>query len=509
MKMPTPPIEFGTELNKVRSRLQSKARSIPDSFVKLLEQKCEKVSSDSEQLAQAGRDWWPLALHWSLEGEVPAMPQIVASPKNTKQVADVLKACTEAEVPVTAFGGRSGVCGSSVPILGGVALDMGLMEGMVDLDTDSMIAKFLPGTYGPDVEIALRKSGYTLGHWPQSIAISTVGGWLACRGAGQYSTRYGKIDDMVLGLEVVLANGQIIKTGNDAPKNSAGPDLTQLFVGSEGTLGIITQGTFRIHPVPQVERRVAFGFQSFAEGMDACRRILRRGATPCVLRLYDEVETKRNFDVDNSNLLIVLDEGDEIITDASMAVVEQECSSAKVMDVELVAKWLEHRNDTSALQTLTKLGIVVDTIEIAAKWGALEDIRKQVISKLNSIEGNLNASVHQSHSYTSGACLYFTFAGNAPDGCEDRGQWNTNFYKQSWQRVMEATLELGGTISHHHGIGLLRSPFMKSEMGEGALKAFADIKSVLDPNGILNPGKLGLTSNLGVFRDIFSDDSDG
>src|SRR5207302_2167981 len=173
---------------------------------------------------------------------------------------------------------------------------------------------------------------------------------LACRSAGQLSNRYGKIEDMVVGLEVALADGRVVRTGGHAPRAAVGPDLTQLFVGSEGTLGVITEARLRVHPVPRAERRAAYGFTTFADGLDACRRILRRGATPAVLRLYDRVESERNFAVGDQCVLLVLDEGEALLVDGVMAVVEQECADAGGLDVELVERWMGHRNDVSALE---------------------------------------------------------------------------------------------------------------------------------------------------------------
>ncbi|HUY86927.1 MAG TPA: FAD-binding oxidoreductase [Acidimicrobiales bacterium] len=496
MTRPTPPIEFGRDFSEVTGRL-ARGIDMPDTWIKTMKDVCDDVSVTDEDLAESSRDWWPLALHWSLEGQVPVRASVVVRPKSTQEVAAILKACNENRIPVTPMAGRSGVCGSSVPLFGGVALDMCSMAGVIDVDENSLIATVLPGTFGPDLELALRNKGCTLGHWPQSVAISTVGGWLACRGAGQYSTRYGKIEDMVLGLEVVLADGTVIRTDGTAPRSATGPGLTGLFVGSEGILGVITEASFKLHPTPEVERRVAFGFPSFADGLETCRRILRRGSTPAVLRLYDEVETKRNFNLEGQNLLIVLDEGDAICTDAAMSVVEQECSGAEVLDISYVDKWLSHRNDTGALQDLTRLGIVVDTIEIAASWTALDQLSQDAIACMKAIPGNLNASVHQSHAYTSGACLYFTFAGNAPEGTQDPKAWAADFYKDSWQAVMDATIANGGAISHHHGIGINRARFMQPSLGIGTMALLSALKNALDPNGILNPGKLGLGTSLG------------
>ena len=232
------------------------------------------------------------------------------------------------------------------------------------------------GTFGPDLEAALGAvgDGYTLGHWPQSMDLSTVGGWLACRGAGQYSTRYGKIEDMVIGLEVVLADGRVVHTEGKGPRAATGPNLTQLFVGSEGTLGVITEARLRIHPLPPAQERRAFGFATFAAGLEACRRILRRGATPAVLRLYDETESERNFEQPDTNVLIVLDEADPEPLAATMAVVDDECApgaGAHPLETALVERWLGHRNDVSALAPLWRAGIVVDTAEVSGPWAAL------------------------------------------------------------------------------------------------------------------------------------------
>jgi alkyldihydroxyacetonephosphate synthase len=352
--------------------------------------------------------------------------------------------------------------------------------------------------FGPDLEAALGQvgAGYTLGHWPQSMDLSTVGGWLACRGAGQYSTRYGKIEDMVLGLEVVLADGRIVHTEGHGPRAATGPNLTQLFVGSEGTLGVITEARFRIHPLPPAQGRRAFGFTTFNDGLAACRKILRRGATPAVLRLYDATESARNFDQPDTNVLIVLDETDPALLAATLAVVDDECgeaAGAHELDDALVERWLGHRNDVSALAPLWRAGIVVDTAEISGAWAALPDLFDEVIGSLGAIDGTLVASAHQSHAYTDGACLYFTFAGRGPEGDD---AWREQYYRRAWETVTDATLAHGAAISHHHGIGLNRSRFLPRALGSG-FEVLVGLKESFDPVGILNPGKLGLPSPFG------------
>jgi alkyldihydroxyacetonephosphate synthase len=369
------------------------------------------------------------------------------------------------------------VCGGSLPVHGGIGLDLCALTGIVEVDDQSLTVTARAGTFGDVFEDDLRAGhGLTVGHWPQSMALSTVGGWVACRGAGQYSTRYGKIEDIVTALQVVLADGRVVRTGG-WPRGAVGPDLTQMFVGSEGTLGVITEATMRAHPLPAAERQAAFGFASFADGLDACRRVLRRGGRPAVLRL------------------LVLDEGDPADVDATFAIVDDECRTATRLDDELVGRWLAHRNDVSALEKVVRLGVVVDTIEIAARWAALPRIYDDVLTAVSAIDHTLSVSAHQSHAYTDGACLYFTFAGRLPDEAntiEDKNR----YYRDVWDAATHTVLAAGGALSHHHGVGLNRARFMPAALGP-AFDVLVALKRSLDPNGILNPGKLGLPDPFG------------
>jgi alkyldihydroxyacetonephosphate synthase len=270
-----------------------------------------------------------------------------------------------------------------------------------------------------------------------------------------------------------------------------GPDLTHLFLGSEGTLGVVTRVWLRAHPVPTHERRAAYTFADFESGIEACRLILRRGATPAVLRLYDAAETQRSHAGDGTTCtLLVLDEGDIGLVEAVLGVVEDECAAALPASDELVEQWLVHRNDTQALQELTRKGYVVDTMEIAARWSDLAAVYDSVLAALGGVEHLLLASAHLSHAYGDGACLYFTFGGHPP--MDER----EHFYRAMWDAGMAASLAAGATLSHHHGIGLNRARFVRDALGEG-FTVLAAAKEALDPHGILNPGKLGLPSPWG------------
>ncbi len=504
MTVPTPVTPIDRVGTAVGGHLTGHRVAVDAQVRARLEAACPDVRDDGEDRAEHGRDWWPLAIGWATRGEVPSLPALVVRPTTTDQVADVLRICNDARVPVTPAGGRSGVCGASVPLHGGVSLDLCGLAGITTVDTTSMVADVRPGTFGPELEAALQGDHQaTLGHWPQSMDLSTVGGWLACRGAGQYSNRYGKIEDMVFGLEVVLADGTVVRTGGLGPRSATGPDLTQLFVGSEGVLGVITSGRFRISPLPKGQARRAFGFGSFAGGLEACRRITQRGASPAVLRLYDAAESGRSFEQPDTNVLVVLDEADPLLVDATMAVVDTECAGAEPLDAQLVDRWLTHRNDVPALAPLWRHGIVVDTVEIAGRWSALPGLYRTVVDTLLAVDGTFAASSHQSHAYGAGACLYFTFAGRPPEATRGGGDpeavdlaWAETYYREAWDRVTRATMAAGGAISHHHGIGVNRSRFLPDALG-AAHGVLTTVKNALDPKGILNPGKLGLPSPFG------------
>jgi alkyldihydroxyacetonephosphate synthase len=486
---PTAPIALRDGGAGATAHLDAAAVTVPAAVAAELAAICPTVT-EGDLLGEASRDWWPQAMIWALDGEVAAKAAAVVSPTTPDQVARVLAVCDAARIPVTAAAGRSGVCGASVPVHGGVVLDLCGLTGIIEVDETSLVLDVAPGTFGDHLEHTLRtEHGLTLGHWPQSVALSTVGGWLACRSAGQLSTRYGKIEDMVLGLDVALADGRQISTGG-APRAAVGPDLNQLFVGSEGTLGIITGARLRLHPAPTHERRAAYAFDRFEAGIDAMRRVLQRGATPAVLRLYDAAEADRSYHTGDKALLLVLDEGDGALVDTTMEVVAEVCREAQHADVGHVAHWLERRNDVAALEALITRGYVVDTMEVVGRWRDLPAIYAATVAALNGVEGTVAASAHQSHSYTDGGCLYFTFAAKVEPADRDR------YYRAAWDAGTRAVLAAGGALSHHHGVGLNRSRFVPEALGP-AFDVLAATKAALDPNGILNPGKLGLPSPFG------------
>src|SRR5690606_4978359 len=250
-----------------------------------------RLSMRTTDLASYARDMWPRLLIGLHAGELPReVPHAVVWPESEREVVAIVRAARELGAPIIPYGGGSGVCGGAVPILGGITVDMKRMNEIRSIQPEDLLCEVEAGMNGERFERELGRRGYTLGHFPSSIFCSTVGGWLACRAAGQMSTKYGKIEDRVAGLTVVTGRGELVHT--DAPARAfRGPSWAQLLLGSEGTLGIITSARLRVSPSPEL--RVLRGFEvgSVAEGGEAIRRVMQRGLRPAVVRLYDELDT--------------------------------------------------------------------------------------------------------------------------------------------------------------------------------------------------------------------------
>lgn len=481
---------FPTEISLKSTILESKFSdqqpiAIKDSVLSEIKDCVSNLYLDQVSRENASRDWWPISLKWALDGMVPQLPYAVAVVKTKEEICEVLKICNKHMVPVTPIAGRSGVCGGCVPIKGGLALDLSEFSGLNDIDETSQLANFNAGTFGPDIDKTLQPHNLIFGHYPQSIELSTLGGWLACRSAGQFSNRYGKVDQMVVNMEVVLASGESVFLGTYGAPASHGPNLMEIFLGSEGTLGVITSATLKLDKKPTYIKKRAFGFNSFNQGLEAIKLTIQDHAKIAVMRLYDNAESLRHFNVD-SNVLITLDQGNPEIVNAAFKVLESNAKEAEPLDEKLVDRWLETRNDVSALGELIKKGLIVDTAEVSGPWKKLPYLYQSVIKSLKNIDGIIYASAHASHSYKEGGCLYFTFA-----GFKEGIGWQDELYATIWDAIMTEVLSSKCQISHHHGIGLLKAKYFQTYLGQG-FTILKGLKQTLDPNNILNPGKQGL-----------------
>jgi alkyldihydroxyacetonephosphate synthase len=449
----------------------------------------DAVRSDRETRAAHRRDTWVLSQLADLEGEQHPLPLAVVMPRSSEEVVRTLEICRSARTRVVTYGGGSGVCGAVLVPEDAVVLSTAALAGRVFLDPHSLVASFRSGTHGLDAERSVAEHGLTLGHWPQSIDLSTVGGWVATRASGQYSTAYGSIEHLVLDLEVVLPDGSVLRTAR-TPRASAGPDLRQLFLGSEGTLGVITEVTFSLFRRPAVGRGQSFHFEDFASGLDAVRRFVQAGWKPPVVRHYDAPESARHFGAwcpEGRSMLILLHEGTQAQVDAQETAVAAVCEQAggQACGPAPTDHWLESRNKVPGFQRFLEKGIVLDTIEVACTWDRVPELYARAVGSLKEVPGSLLASAHSSHSYRSGTNLYITFLVRP----EARRRMAAA-YRECWRRVMEAVREVGGGIAHHHGIGRVRREYLEQELGPAGMTLLRSIKRSLDPEDLFNPGAL-------------------
>lgn len=447
----------------------------------------DRVSEDAATLDAHRTDYWILAHLRARQGRLGAAPACVVHPRNTAEVATAVRAAQRHGVAVVPYGGGSGVLGGAVPPAGSLVIDLRLMDRLLDLDETALLARAEAGLLGGEYERLIGARGYTTGHYPQSIERATLGGLVATRSAGQFSTKYGNIEDLLLGLEAVLPSGDTLRLA-PVPRASTGPSLRELFLGSEGVLGIVTEVTLRIFPLPERRERASFGFPSMAAGLDAIRRLVRVGWRPAVVRLYDQLETARTFSQwapSDVCLLLVVSEGPAALVEAELAAVAAVVGDAPGLGAEPVQHWLGHRNTVPSWDFFLDKELMVDTIEIAATWDRVTPLYDATVAALQSVPGLVVASAHSSHSYAQGTNLYITFV-LKPDDFAARAE---ETYVQAWTKVMEATLAGGGTIAHHHGIGRMRVPWLERELGD-AYPVLRAIKRALDPAGIMNPGAL-------------------
>jgi len=363
------------------------------------------------------------------------------------------------------------------------------MDRVREIDETNLLASFDAGANGLAAEEAVAARGLTIGHWPQSIAISSVGGWISTRAAGQFSTAYGNIEDIVYAIEAVLPSGELVQLGK-APRAAAGPDLRHLLIGAEGTMGIVTGATLALRRQPAARAFTVFHTPSLGAGITAQREIVQSEWLPPVMRQYDVAEVQRNFGdygSDDCGLLLMIHEGPAARVAAEVEAVREIASQSGLepAPAEIGEHWLEHRNDVPAWRDLLEKHVIADTIEISAPWTRIEDIYHEATASLWQRESVLIASAHSSHVYRTGLNLYFTFLARHEDPAEMEA-----IYFDCWRRVMEATARHGGGIAHHHGSGRLRKRYLHHDLGGGGVELLRTLKGALDPTGIMNPGNL-------------------
>lgn len=449
-------------------------------------------------------------------GTVPALPDTVARPRNDAEVESILRNCAAAGARVIPWGGGTSVTGGVNVIPGTapvVSLDLAALSGLQSLDETSQLAVFGAGTSGPAIEGALNARGFTLGHFPQSWELSTLGGWVATRASGQESLGYGDIHDMVAGLELTAPNGRIVLPA--FPSSAAGPDLRHLVLGSEGRLGVVTRVTVRIRPLPPQVRAAASLLPSWQDGLDAVRALVQQAVPLTLIRLSDEPETETAMAIGLARhpwvagivrgglhlrgirgsgcLMLYAAAGDErhVRETLEHANTVLRTHGGVRLGTGPGRRWLAERFRHPYLRdALLDRGIATDTLETAAPWSRVpqlaDDVRRALSTALASENEATAVLCHVSHPYRDGTSLYFTFFFRCPSDVEHAvARWAT--LKRA---ATTAIVAGGGTLSHHHGIGSWHAPWFKEEVGEAGVRMLSAAAHALDPAGILNPHAL-------------------
>ncbi len=450
------------------------------------------VVTDSDRLDDYTADTYWKALAARASGNPLGRPEVVVVPASDGEVASALQVANRRGVPVVPWGGGSGSQGGAVPTEGGIVLDLRALDRIVEIDEESLAVTAQAGVNGRRLEGELNERGLMLPHYPASADLATVGGYVAARGSGVLSTRYGKIEDLVLSLRVVVPTGEVIDTVR-VPRHAVGPELTQLFVGSEGTLGVVTQATLQLAPLPAARRFEAVSFASVAAGVACVRGAIARGLRPSVVRLYDEVATRHTLspvvgeELDGVSTVFCF-EGEPGVVDAEadrMLELAREVG-ARVLDERLGETWWTRRYEFYKPPHHPELPAIWGTIEAVATYARILDVYSAVREAMRPYERDgLTMKIHFSHWYPWGTMIYGRFV--IPDGGPDA----VGLHDRIWEDGIQAILGAGGVINDHHGVGLKLAPYMRAQHGP-ALDTLRRIKEALDPNGIMNPGKLGL-----------------
>jgi alkyldihydroxyacetonephosphate synthase len=453
------------------------------------------VSSAPERLDAYTSDTYWRALAARAAGEPLGRPDLVLVPRDDEDVSVALALADELRVPVVPWGGGSGTQGGAVPVHGGLLLDLSELDRIVEIDERSLTVNAEAGVNGRRLESELNERGLMLPHYPASSEWATVGGYVAARGSGVLSTRYGKIEDLVLSLRVVLPGGEVIDTV-EVPRHAVGPELTQLFVGSEGTLGAITRARLQLAPMPAERRFATVMLPDVGAGIEAFRRVLGAGHRPSVIRMYDDEATRLTF------APVVGEELDGVCTvlcfegDREAVAVEAERTLASVaeqgghsLDASLAETWWDRRYDFYHPPHQPELPSIWGTIDVVAPYTRLEAVYHALRAAVKEpyAHTGLELRMHFSHWYPWGAMIYARFV--IPEGGDREGA--VELHDRIWDDGIEAVFAAGGVINDHHGVGLKLAPYMERQHG-AALGAMRRIKAALDPNGIMNPGKLGL-----------------
>ncbi len=455
----------------------------------------DNVNTEPAALAAQAADWSWMSQFLRYRDLPLPVADVVVWPESTEQVEGVVRIASEYQAPVVPRGGGSGTQGGTFALYGGIAVDLTRMDRIVEIDESSLTVTVQAGIDGSRLEKELNGLGLTLPHYPGSHFFgATIGGSLAARGSGVVSTKYGKAEQLALQVEAVVPPGRRIST-LPVPNHAAGPDLLQTLIGSEGTLGIITEATMRLEPLPEGRRFLSFQFASVSAGLETARLIMTQRILPAAMRLYDEADSARltsmlGLDTAGVLLILVLD-GDE----ASMALEEERIHAIRAVNdgVDIGRRpaqtWWDGKYEPFAKHNAPAPPMVFGTTDTCARFAALPGLyeaKKRTIED-GFAEYGARYTAHFSHWFPWGGMIYDRFyVDEAPDDPDEA----LALHDRLWNAAVGTSLEHGGVINEHHGVGLKLGRFMRPQYG-AAFDLMLALKNAWDPDGIMNPGKLG------------------
>lgn len=450
----------------------------------------EKVLVDDSTRNQKAKDLSAIRLYQKHVGWEASLPIAVVQPATTEEVSKILKFCHDHTITVVPYGGGSGVLGGAETITkDSLVVDLTKLDQILELNETNLSVTCQAGVFINQLEAYVNEKGYILGHYPQSIDLAQMGGLVATRSTGQFSTKYGGIEDLLLGLDAVLANGDMVHIKTN-PRRSVGPDLKHLWLGSEGFIGIITQVTVKVFPQPEQRWMRAYRVKTMRQGLEIIRKIMRQGLKPAVVRLHDWLECEKPYGAfmeEGECLLLFLSQGTQGLCDYESEIIDKTATDDQAIPAgsKPVESWLKHRNDAAdEYEQYGPMGFLVDTIEISSGWDAIAVIYEEAIDRVYyEVPETMFFSGHSSHSYMNGTNIYFQMGAIPKPDIEDARR----VHRAIWDIIMEVTLKHGGSIGHHHGVGKHRTPYMKDELGS-SYQLMEGIKNCFDPKGIMNPG---------------------
>ncbi len=455
----------------------------------------ENVSADPQKLAEQAIDYSWMARYRELREMPLPSADLAVWPTNKAEVAEVVRIASDYGLPIIPRGAGSGSQGGTFAPYGGIALDLTRMNRIIDVDTQSLTVTTEAGVDAPMLEKALSPEGLTLAHDPGGYYWgATVGGWIAARGSGVTSTKYGKAEDMLLQVEAVVPPGQEVST-LPVPSHAAGPGLLQLLAGSEGTLGVIATASMRLDPVPRDRRFLSFRFASVFEGLEAGRAIMTSRWRPAVIRLYDEAGSQgvnRMLDLDTDGvLMIVVCDGDPRLTEVESKAIRELCVEHEGVDLgpSPAEKWWEGRYEPHTVSNAPAPPTIFGTTDACCTFDKIADLYKAKKAAIEEGFSDWGAryTAHFSHWYPWGTMIYDRFyVDEPPDDPEEA----LELHDRLWDAAVRTSLRCGAVLNDHHGVGVKLGRFMREQYGE-TFSLLRAVKDAWDPDGIMNPGKLG------------------